>query len=412
MALIRVIDNNKKVRILLRQYVFFFKIIFVSVCMAFNGSVFCATTYNPDDFGTSKSEPIDSGFFFYGGKYIESPYIVERRGLDVYINDILVRPVPKDELYNYSVDTDPGDPPPGSSPFDPASEGTDRRDRYYPKKWRYLYSHNDYETAKNMIFEVYKNCTELDNVHWAGSDAISVVNKKTGMELKILLSLQNGGKVFNQPTKNDLIERMEKIKKDYERSLQNDTLFFEKEGFSLTLSHSKTLNTIKVLLSDVNDSEKFKILDKNNLINGCQEELPWIVTDFEASSQLQERVDNLEEKNFAKKVAKETSYILNSSAFAPAKDSAPLKAKTQISEEKETTQSPNNVSISIERPGNSPNVISPVNVNIKAISQIENPSHSSKRIIVLSFLSLGAISLMTLYIYRSRHIKSGKEEDL
>ena len=44
-----------------------------------------------------------------------------------------------------------------------------------------------------------------------------------------------------------------------------------------------------VLLSDVSEDEKFQKLDKI-LMQGIKELTPWIVTDFEASAQLKERV--------------------------------------------------------------------------------------------------------------------------
>ena len=77
-----------------------------------------ADTSAVDEFGVATSEPIELSAFFSAGKYIEAPYVVERRGLEVYINDILVHPGPEWPIYDFTVPTDPGDPPPGSSPFD------------------------------------------------------------------------------------------------------------------------------------------------------------------------------------------------------------------------------------------------------------------------------------------------------
>ena len=381
-----------------RKYEYFIQLMFLA-CLFFIETASGSISYNPDDFGTSKSEPIDSGFFFYGGKYIDAPYIVARRGLEVYINDILVRRGPISELYDYSVDTDPGEPPQGTSPFDPAPEGADRRDNYYSKKWRYLYTHNDYETAKKMMFEIYKKCTELDDVHWSASSTINVVNKKTGMVIGISLGLQNGGAALKQPNKNDLIEKMEKIKKSYEKLLQDNLTSFEIEGFSATSGGSQALEAIKILLYDINDSEKFKILDEKGLIPGCKEELPWIVTDFEASSQLKERIESLEKKYIAKKVAQETSYILDSTLIAPT-----LEKDTMINLPKEAP-------VSIGQADNSPNNLSPAINDIKNIAQIDDTSYNSKRIIFFLSLTIGIISLSILHIYRSRHIKSGKEGD-
>ncbi|MBN2589056.1 MAG: hypothetical protein JXA96_04285 [Sedimentisphaerales bacterium] len=250
---------------------------------------------NPTDLNlseTSISEPIYSGFFFFKGKYIELPYIVKRQGVDIYINDVLVNQGPKDEVYDYSVDEDPGNPPPGISPFDSAPEGTDRRDNFYLKKSRYLYSHYDNETAKKMIFEMYKKCTELENVRWNGSNAITVFDKKREKELIIFLS-NNYTIVDVNQQKKKLIERIEKTKRQYEKQLLNDSLSFEFDGFSLEPRRSDGLDAIKILLSDENDSEKFTKLDQV-LYHGIQEQLPWIVTNFEYSHQLEERIRLIE----------------------------------------------------------------------------------------------------------------------
>jgi len=246
-----------------------------------------------------------------------------------------------------------------------------------------------------MIFDVYKECTEIENVHWTNSNVISVFDKKIGFEIGINLEPKNQVRSL---TKNDLIERMENTKNHYEKRLQNDLLFIEKKGLSLISPRSKVLDTLKVLVSDISDSEKFKIFNEKNIFPGCKEEFPWIVTDFEASSQLKERIINLEQKNLSKNIAREAGYILDNPIFAPDIDSTTL-------EEEKTTKSHNDVPGSIEKSDNSPNDVISLIDNTKTISQIENPSNNSKRIIVLSFLSIGMISLLFLYIYRHRLTK-------
>jgi hypothetical protein len=37
-----------------------------------------------------KAGPINSGFVFIDGKYIEPPYTVKRKGMTVYLNDIQI----------------------------------------------------------------------------------------------------------------------------------------------------------------------------------------------------------------------------------------------------------------------------------------------------------------------------------
>ena len=46
--------------------------------------------YHIDVFGQDESEPINTGFFFHDGKYVEPPYIVKRLGISVFVNDVMV----------------------------------------------------------------------------------------------------------------------------------------------------------------------------------------------------------------------------------------------------------------------------------------------------------------------------------
>ncbi len=129
-----------------------------TVALALEGSQ-PAPQYNPDpvaEFGTAKSEPINTGFFFFDGKYIEAPYVVERRGLDTYINDCLVRKGPEWPPYDYRVSEAPGDPPADESPLGPVPKGVDPRDSYWARKARFLWQHYGEEQGRQMLRDAYK----------------------------------------------------------------------------------------------------------------------------------------------------------------------------------------------------------------------------------------------------------------
>jgi hypothetical protein len=62
--------------------------------------------------GVTRGEPLDNGFFFYKGEYVEPPYRIDRRGVEVVVNG---RPV-----YRWSSRTDAyqGEPAPTRSTWD------------------------------------------------------------------------------------------------------------------------------------------------------------------------------------------------------------------------------------------------------------------------------------------------------
>ena len=249
---------------------------------------------NPEDvneFGASKSEPIYTGFFFHEGKYIDAPYVVELRGLNVYINDILVDKGPVWSLYDYTVETEPGDPPPDISPFNPPPRGVDPRDTYWPKKWRYLKSHFEMDTAKEMMIETYKKSSLFVNVRWQDSsrNIIIIEDAKTGRELNVNLVSSMSESVKNPPPQR-IIEIMENNKKQHEKQFLGNSALFKKGGTSTTASGVRALNSLEILLSNSTNEEKIKALEKTGLLWPDDEIGHWIVTDFQSSPQLEERV--------------------------------------------------------------------------------------------------------------------------
>jgi hypothetical protein len=79
--------------------------------------------------GVTRGEPLDSGFFFYEGEYVEPPYRVDRRGIDVLVNG---RPV-----YRWSPPTDAhqDEPAPAGSTWDFPDEQVMR----HVDTWRGIY---------------------------------------------------------------------------------------------------------------------------------------------------------------------------------------------------------------------------------------------------------------------------------
>ena len=273
-----------------------------------------ADTSAVDEFGVATSEPIEGSAFFSAGKYIEPPYVVERRGLEIYINDILVDPGPEWPIYDFAVPTDPGDPPPGSSPFDTYPPGTDLRDVYWSKKWRYLYSHYDHETAKQMMCDTYRSGSGVRDVSGSdlGEDIIRVTGE-SGRDDLVSLSLTGGGFAINPPKKEDLLRRMERKMAHQERRLRGTRAFFKKGGRSIIVGGERAIRAVEILLSDATDAEKIKALEEAGVLAPSDESARWIVTDFEASPQLAEQLERMKDAMAAGKARAELAQLAHAS---------------------------------------------------------------------------------------------------
>jgi len=253
-----------------------------------------ANRYSPDEFGTVKGEPLDTGFFFHEGCYIEAPYVVERRGLDVYINAILVDRGPHSALYEYRVETDPGDPPAGSSPFDKPPAGTDLRDTYWSRKWRYLYSHYDYDTATKKMFDTWRQGADVSDVSWSEHEGVACVTDNKGRKRLVSLSLDDGGYANNQPSKEDILKQIEHNRLHEEKRLSSRVLYFNNgKGGAVIIGGEQAIKTLEILVSEMSRAEKIEALQNAGVLSpGEAGRLDsWIVADFAQSPQLRERLE-------------------------------------------------------------------------------------------------------------------------
>ena len=219
------------------------------------------------EFGISKGEPINSGYLFLDHRYVEGPYVVERRGLDIYINGHLVRRSPEWPPYDYRVAEDPGEPPPGSSPLDPSPQGEDPSDGYWSRKWRYLSSHRDYETAKAVMVDAYRKCSKLREVILDEEDPFGVtVVDETGRRVSIGLTPFENDQ-FPVLTRDEILAIAESSESYFVRLLGAGFLLALIEGQEIIIGGGEkgARRMIGILLSRASNEEKLRNLDKDSL---------------------------------------------------------------------------------------------------------------------------------------------------
>ncbi|MFI4860037.1 MAG: hypothetical protein ACIAXF_05075 [Phycisphaerales bacterium JB063] len=208
-----------------------------------------------DALGESASAPIDRSFFFDGGRYIEAPYIVRRRGGDIFVNDILVSPSLPWPPYDYRVGEDPGDPPLGSTPFDPVPAGADPRDNPWSLKWRYLHIHLPIEEAQSRMLALMQRSGVFDRV-WQQEDDPNVFLVELNGEV-LFYDLTLGPRAGRPPMSREaFIAAREMKRRHYETMLSLDIILVTLGHSELYVSGDRVTNALAALLSDRPEAEK------------------------------------------------------------------------------------------------------------------------------------------------------------
>jgi hypothetical protein len=228
------------------------------------------------ELGVKTGNPIHSGFFFWEGKYVEPPYVVERKGGDILINGIVVSPSPPWPPRDFSIQDDPGEPPPGIGP----------RDRYWRRKWHYLSSQMKVVEARQRMIGTYKKATTFDtNV---GPDGrVTLTEHETGDEIPV--GLTDSWKMAIQD-KQTWLKNRESKRDYYERFLRHgDVLSLFRSG-EMILGGKEAITLLEVLLSDRSQSEKITSLTERGIFDDIKgDPSHQIVTCYSENENLRER---------------------------------------------------------------------------------------------------------------------------
>ena len=251
------------------------------------------------DFGINHGEPINKGFLFYEGRYIEAPYVVERRGLEIYINDVLMLEGCEWPRYDLRIDKDPGDPPAGvEKPWERPASG-DVRDNYWSRKWRYLEQHFDRKTALQKMKEAYAKSDIFTDVRSGGREGWFILTDLQGKEKGVFYhdpkSLFGGGRPLSREK---LLMYYEETKQFYETMLKRDIMLLKLRGGEKYVTGKRADDMIRILLGKGSPEEKIKKLESIHVLTpGADHGFRSIVHNFKATDQLKKRfADRLKRK--------------------------------------------------------------------------------------------------------------------
>jgi hypothetical protein len=242
------------------------------------------------EFGVDKGPPIDSGFFFFKGKYEKPPYVIERRGLDILINDRLVSPGSEWPLFDPAVKEDPGDPPAGSSPLDDAPKGTDPRQGYWPRKTRYLEQKFGNEKAWAMMLELYRKCPRIREASEGKNPGQIQIVDDNGRKVRLLLESFEPA-----VSREELLDQRNSAMKSYASRLTANDLLDVDHGYELIVPAPHSFKALEILNSTPDYLKKLDALKNAGLIPNPNEHDLLLIREFTPDPAIAERLGRLKE---------------------------------------------------------------------------------------------------------------------
>jgi len=247
-------------------------------------------------FGVTKGEPVDKGFVFIDGKYVDAPYVVERRGLALFVNEVMIQmPAVYVDDTGEIAPTDPTIP---QSITRKTSAHDSAFQEYYHKKALFLARDHSPKEASALMRQALGSLPCVKRLQDDSTDPEStMVTFQNGETQRIKLTLLSGRRV--RMDRDTVLRNLELQRQNYQQRLQKgDSFFFASGGGRISFSHGKTreilANLIQILRSNKSQDAKFAELRSRGLPMVSKDNFGSLVTNFHASSQLDERVRALQ----------------------------------------------------------------------------------------------------------------------
>ena len=284
-----------------------------------------------DKIGQTNGAPINFGFVFYDGEYIEAPYVVSRKGLSIYINDKLIsycKIHPKRK--KYSLNEDPGFPG-GVTSTSTYSEIS----KHNSKICTYLFDNYPENEAKEKMLEYYRQLPCVDNVTCntnfleGGHFYIKYINGE-------IIPINLFGHPFRKQVEqlsNELLEellarKIEKARLYHEDRLAHGTTYFvQSKDSTFCLSGRKTEKNLRLAVEIIRSEriydQKMELLRRMDILPpGGMDVLTPVVSNFQASAQFDTRLQ---------KAIQNSKY--KQRAFSDIPDEAPADSRKRKREE-------------------------------------------------------------------------------
>lgn len=260
------------------------------------------TLFNVEEFGNTSGKDVNDGFVFIDGQYIQAPYKVNRKGLGLFINGVMIAvpchwEVPK-TVKALVVTEDPERPlsiHKYSSRYDP-----DIREYLGKKKVYYVQKYGKDATIAHMQ-KTYEQLPCVQSSHIDSNDPQLLVVKWYGDTENAVRLFPPDGRSLGQLTKSDMLKRLEQERETLEKRLaMGDYYFFFTEGSKITGGKESAR---EMLPKAVNIFESNNSIDKK--INDLKEigfpivqtkKFETMLKEFSVQPQLHQRLNALSTK--------------------------------------------------------------------------------------------------------------------
>lgn len=252
-------------------------------------------------FGAKSGEPIERGFVFKDGAYIDAPYVVSRHGMDVYVNGVKIDTLGGWPPLDYE-DKKP-EMPVGltkNSTFDDLKIAALPGESLDRKMVRWLRRHYNGERSKELIIEYYRSLPFVKDVTTdTDMDATGHILAISTWNSDRITLVDIGGPVYIPATAEEIEKELERVHRRFETRLTNgECIFLFSSGGELAFGSRKAAMDLPAIVhtlrSDKPKDQKVKELQNLGLLPPRYPR-KWevLVTRFLASPQLDTRVKQL-----------------------------------------------------------------------------------------------------------------------
>jgi len=246
-----------------------------------------------DDFGSETGPPVAKGFVFYDGQYLDAPYVVQRKGLAVFLsNKMIIRPL------RWPVTVFPGDIDP-TMPVEINSETSifdEVVSEYLHQKHAYLRKHKTQDEERRIMEEVFRSLPFIveARIDKEKSHILHVTTTEGVSFAQSLISMRGRQVKWD---KESVRERVEKQHQHFNNALHKGACyFFSRKGGRTRLSTNSVRNKLPLLIEMLRSGkpeDQIKQEIRQLGINLGNERLVELLNNFSASPQLEAQLNDL-----------------------------------------------------------------------------------------------------------------------
>jgi len=253
------------------------------------------------EFGETSGEAVDKGFMFVDGHYIDAPYVVTRKGLGLFVNNIMIQGPARWPIQRPTL-TDSISPEGRANPEIPATINQDSSSfdpdvlNYLGLKRAYLLNNYSKEQAVQRIRDLYNQlpCVKQAKLDPRDPEILNVTWSDDSTDRVRLIPIE--GRRPIKMDKQSILYRLNRQRENLEERLQKgDYYFLFSGGGQITGGAPRAAEILPRIVPILQSSKPFDLKFKEVREAGLPlpEGFEKLVTNFSSSSQLEARLNDL-----------------------------------------------------------------------------------------------------------------------